>query len=154
MALPALDNSSSLALPRPCSHPCFCCGGGAGSSGTLKCSMGHCSRYYHWQCLSAHPLSRVRLCSTCPAPAAIYGGTISFSVPRWLILLLVPPAAWVQVNPSGRSAKCPLHYCAQCGASGDGVPMVQVSTAGFKCQGATPNLLAPRGPKEPPTCLP
>jgi hypothetical protein len=30
-----------------------------------------------------------------------------------------------RVNDSGRGAKCPLHYCAQCGLSGDGVPMVQ-----------------------------
>lgn len=31
-----------------------------------------------------------------------------------------------RISASGRSAKCPLHYCAACGASGDGVPMVQV----------------------------
>ena len=32
----------------------------------------------------------------------------------------------LQISATGRSAKCPLHYCAECGASGVGVPMVQV----------------------------
>ncbi|KAI3425137.1 hypothetical protein D9Q98_008908 [Chlorella vulgaris] len=69
------------------SHPCFGCGGAPGSSGTVKCSMGQCSRYWHWGCLTGHPLTKV--------------------------------------SATGRSAKCPLHYCAACGASGNGVPMVQ-----------------------------
>lgn len=46
-----------------CSHPCFGCGGAPGSSGTVKCSMGQCSRYWHWGCLTGHPLTKVRACS-------------------------------------------------------------------------------------------
>lgn len=42
---------------------------------------------------------------------------------HWHCLAAHPLA---RVAAGGRSAKCPLHYCAACGASGDGVPMVQV----------------------------
>lgn len=65
-------------------HACFACG----QTGSVsKCSMGQCSRHYHWGCVTGNSLARVA--------------------------------------PSGKCFKCPLHYCARCGLSGDGIPMVQ-----------------------------
>lgn len=106
-----------------CRHPCFTCGGAPGLSGTLKCSMGHCGRHYHWKCLVANPLARVCLAGErfqmAPLLPALdqCGATITAS-------FLGLPA--LQISVSGRRAKCSLHYCFQCGASGDGIPMVQV----------------------------
>ncbi|PRW33616.1 PHD zinc finger-containing [Chlorella sorokiniana] len=84
---------------------------------------------YSMACCVAQEAAAAQLhpCSACGKPSSA-AGIVKCSVARccrqyhWDCLVANPLS---RVNDSGRGAKCPLHYCAQCGLSGDGVPMVQ-----------------------------
>ena len=88
----------------------------SGSEGTPRCN----------ECASSS-----HNCFACGLPAGA-AGTVKCSMAHcsrhyhWDCVRANPLS---HVSANGRSAKCPLHYCAACSASGDGNPMVQVTAA-------------------------